>query len=66
MFKRRLPEHTDSLQDRLTAFANKTREEASKMRPGAERDEMIRKARRADTASYLDAWVSSPGLQPPK
>ena len=63
--RRRFKQQT-SLQDRLASFAKLTREEASLLRPGAERDELLRKARRADTAAHLDEWVNSPGLQPPK
>ena len=63
--RRRFKQQT-SLQDRLASFAKLTREKASLLRPGAERDELLRKARRADTAAHLDEWVNSPGLQPPK
>ena len=52
--------------DRLSDFARKARERAEKLPPGPEKDEMIRKARQADTAAHLDEWVNSPGLQPPK
>ena len=63
--RRRFQQQT-SLQDRLASFAKLTREKASLLRPGAERDELLRKARRADTAAHLDEWATSPGLQPPK
>lgn len=63
--RRRFKQQT-SLQGRLASFAKLTREKASLLRPGAERDELLRKARRADTAAHLDEWVNSPGLQPPK
>lgn len=55
-----------SLQDRLASFATLARENASLLRPGAERDELLRKARQAETAAHLNEWASSPGLQPPK
>lgn len=32
---------------------------------GAEPNEMLRKTRQAETASHLDDWAYSPGLQPP-
>ena len=50
-----------SLQDRLASFATLTRKQASLLRPGAERDELLRKARQADDAADLDEWASSPG-----
>jgi hypothetical protein len=46
------------LQDRLVLFAKDTRERAASLPPGNERDELLRKARQADTAS--NDWVSSP------
>jgi hypothetical protein len=55
-----------SLQDRLAGWANGVREQAKKLPPGPEPDELIKKARLADTASHLEDWANSPGLQPPK
>jgi hypothetical protein len=46
------------LRDRLASFAKATRERAASLPPGNERDEMLRKAHRADTA--CNDWVSSP------
>ncbi len=36
------------------------------MRPGPDRDTLLKKVRQAETAMHLDDWVNSPGLQPPK
>jgi hypothetical protein len=55
-----------TLQQRLALFAKAAREKASLLRPGAEKDELLRKARQADTAAHLGDWANSPGLQPPK
>jgi hypothetical protein len=66
MQKRRRFKQTTSLSDRLASFAKSARERAAQLTPGIERDDLLRKARQADTASDLDEWVSSPGLQPPK
>ena len=65
MTERRRFKQTESFQDRLTAFAEESRAEAAKLPPGTERDGLLRKARQADTASHLDEWANSPGLQPP-
>jgi hypothetical protein len=54
-----------SLQDRLVSFANDTREQASTLPPGHEKDELLKKARQADTASHLEEWLNSPGLRTP-
>lgn len=66
MLKRRRFKQTESFRDRLRLFAENTRAQALGMRPGSERDELMRKARQAETASHLDEWASSLGLQPPK
>lgn len=66
MTARRRLKHYLSLKERLALFAKAAREKASLLRPGAEKDELLRKARQADTAAHLEEWVDSPGLQPPK
>lgn len=55
-----------SLQDRLQLEANRLQLEADTLPHGPERDAIIRKARQLQTASHMDEWLSSPGLQPPK
>lgn len=55
-----------SFRERLAIFAQDLRDEACRMPHGREKEEMLRRARRADTASHLDDWVRSPGLQPPR
>ena len=66
MKKRRRFKQTETLQERLRKFAADIREQASQMPPSAERDQLVKKARQADTAAHLDEWMSSPGLQSPK
>ena len=39
---------------------------ADALPPGPERDALLKKARQADTASYLSQRLTSPGLQPPR
>ena len=41
-------------------------DEANELPPGPLRDARIRKARQAVTASRVNEWLSSPGLQAPK
>ena len=55
-----------SLHDRLRLFSRTLKAEADKLRPGAERDALLKRARIADTAAHIDAWAHSAGLQPPK
>jgi hypothetical protein len=66
MQQRRRFKQESTLQQRLALFAKAAREKASLLRPGAEKDELLRKARQADTAAHLGDWANSPGLQPPK
>jgi len=66
MLKRRRTKQTIPLKDRLAAFAKEMVEQASILPPGAEKEDLLRRARRADTASHLDDWANSLELQPPK
>ena len=66
MATRRRLTPTGSLKDRVTAFAAEVREKANQLPPGPERDLLLKKARRADTAANLSEWASSSGPQPPK
>jgi hypothetical protein len=56
---------TEILKDQLARSARDARAKAWVLPAGAERDELLRRARRAaETAAHLDDWVNSPGLQP--
>jgi hypothetical protein len=63
---RRHFKQTESLKDRLIAFAQEVRAKAAGLPPCEEKDDLIRKAKQAETTSHLDEWINSPGLQPPK
>jgi hypothetical protein len=64
--ERRRVIQTETLEHRLAEEAKRLREEAKLLPPDALRDELIRKAREAETGSHMSEWLSSPGLQPPK
>jgi hypothetical protein len=66
MFKRRRFKQQLTLQDRLSAWGKLLQEQANQLRPGPERDALVRKARQADVAVHLDDWCRSSGLQSPK
>lgn len=55
----------ETLQETLARFATAMRERAQALPPGAERDQLLKQARNADTTAHLDDWMSSPGLRPP-
>jgi hypothetical protein len=54
-----------TLQDRLSAWAEKTREQADKLEPGPARDALLKKIEQAQTATRYDALSRSSGSQPP-
>ena len=66
MQSRRRFKQSDSLRDRLASFAKEAIDKAAHLPSGPERDELLKKARRADTASHIDEWANSTGLRSPK
>jgi hypothetical protein len=66
MPERRRFTQTEPLEKRLTAEAARLRKEARGTPPGIERERLIRKARQAETASHIQKWLASPGLQAPR
>lgn len=65
MQKSRSVRHLLTLEERLAIEAEDLRLKAEKRRPGQQRDDVIRRARQADTASHIEDWIRSPGLRPP-
>jgi len=66
MAERRRFKQIHSLEERLADEAKRLREEAELLPPGAVRDTVLRKARRAETGSHVSEWLRSPGLQVPR
>jgi len=66
MFHTHASQPKPPLQDRLALHASQLKEDAQAHPTVAERDAMIRRARQAETASHLNEWLLSPGLQPPR
>jgi hypothetical protein len=64
--QRRQFRQNQPLEERLAEEAKRLRAEAKLLPPGARREELIRRARQAETGSRISEWLSSPGLQPPK
>jgi hypothetical protein len=65
MYRRRRFKQSVSLKDRLAAFAEEARGKAAELPAGSERDELLKKARQADTAAHVHDWANSRELQPP-
>ena len=58
---------TPSLDERLIRDSQNLRKQAEGMPAGVARDDLLRKARQAETrVSTVLEWLSSPGLRPPK
>jgi hypothetical protein len=57
--------HLLSLSGRLEREAARLRAEADLCPPGPKRDFVLRKARQVETATHVEDWLTSPGLQPP-
>lgn len=66
MQQRRRVKQTMPLEERLAKEARRLRQEAKSLPPGAKREEVIRKARLAETGSHMTEWLTSPGLRPPE
>ena len=66
MTERRVLTQTSQPERRLAEEAARLRKEAQGTPAGIERERLIRRARQAETASHMSAWLRSPGLQPPK
>ena len=67
MAQRRRIKHTATFEERLAEEAIKFKEAAQKQPVGSTaRELLLRRARQAETASHINNWLRSPGLQPPK
>jgi len=55
-----------SFEDRVTAFAKQALQAAEALPAGAEKDEMLKKAHRAQAAKEIDAWANFPSLHAKK
>ncbi|WP_247988323.1 hypothetical protein [Bradyrhizobium sp. 186] len=65
MQQRRRFKQTVSLEERLSEEAKRLREQAKVLPHGPQREDLLRKARQAETGSHLSEWLTSPGLKPP-
>ena len=63
---RRRVKQTTSLQHRLLVMARHAREAAQDNPTDPQRQQMLNKARVAETVADFVQWIRSPGLAPPK
>ena len=69
--EQRMPERrrftqTTSLEESLAKEATQLRKQAQGTPPGIERERLVRRARQLETASRMNEWLTSRGLQAPK
>jgi hypothetical protein len=65
MQRRRFKQNV-SLEERLAQEAQHLRAEAKLLPHGPTHDELLRRARQAETGSHMSEWLRSPGLKSPK
>ncbi|MBR0832097.1 hypothetical protein JQ612_02740 [Bradyrhizobium manausense] len=64
--KRNRRKQTVSLNDRLQQATVAARKAAGRLPQGMARDCLLQKARQAETARCINAWLASPGQPTPK
>ena len=67
MVRQRQTKRRDTFEELLAEESRRFKEAAEKQPPGSTaRELLLRRARQADTASHMNNWLTSPGLQQPK
>jgi hypothetical protein len=65
--KRKRTKRNKPFEELLAEEAIKFKEAAAGQPAGSiARERLLRRARQAETASHINSWLCSPGLQPPK
>jgi hypothetical protein len=64
MQRRRSVPHT--FEENIAAEKAKLEAQVAEVKPGPQKDALLRKIRQLDTAAHMSEWLSSPGLQPPE
>ena len=55
-----------SFEERLAAEKKRLVQQADKLPPGPAKELLLQKIKQIETASRIDKWLSSPGLQQPR
>jgi hypothetical protein len=64
MQRRRSVPHT--FEENIAAERAKLEAQIAQLKPGPQRDGLLKKIRQLDTASHMNEWLTSPGLRPPE
>jgi hypothetical protein len=54
-----------SFEDQIAAEKSRLEEQAATLPPGPQKDVLLKKIRQLETATRMNEWLTSPGLQPP-
>jgi hypothetical protein len=57
---------SQTFEDRIAAEKARLEAQVPTVPHGPARDALIKKIRQLETASHVNEWLASPGLQPPK
>jgi len=57
---------SQTFEDRIAAEKARLEAQVANVPHGPVRDDMLKKIRQLETASHVNEWLTSPGLQPPK
>ena len=63
--RRNRRKQTVSFDERLKTAAKEARQAAQSLPQGAEREDLLKKARQAEAARRINGWLISRGLKPP-
>jgi hypothetical protein len=66
MLRIQLNQPKPTFEQHLAQEAHRVKERAKALPQGKERELLSREARQLETASHINQWISSPGLQPPR
>ena len=55
-----------TFEENIAAEKAKLEAQVAKLKPGPQKDALLRKIRQLDIAAHMSEWLSSPGLQPPE
>jgi hypothetical protein len=66
MIRRKRIKQTATFEERLAEQARRLKAQAAEMPFGRDRDDLLRRARQAETAAHMNEWLNSPGLASPK
>jgi hypothetical protein len=64
MQRRRSVPHT--FEENIAAEKAKLEAQIAQLKPGPQRDGLLKKIRQLDTASHMNEWLTSQGLRPPE